>query len=84
MPIVIRSSAHLFPANHPVMCDHGHTCDQAVVYHDGAWWITSGHCAFNSPRNNARGYRSEFDARRAILKAERPAFRERIAALGRV
>ena len=32
----------------------------------GRWFITMGHCQFNSAANNGKGYASEAAARRAI------------------
>lgn len=48
-------------------------CEHAVVRHATSpdWFITFGHCGFNSPANNGFGYRSEAAARAAIQRASR-------------
>jgi hypothetical protein len=46
-------------------------CEHAVIYHKsgpykGGWFITFGHAGFNSPTNNASGYRHKETAIRAM------------------
>jgi hypothetical protein len=74
------TSHHLFPTNHSAACNAGHRCTQAVVEHNGRWWITFGHCGFNGALNNGRGYATEAAARKGILRHQRPAFTAQIEA----
>lgn len=45
-------------------------CETAVVFHKengrSGWYITFGHAGFNSPTNNASGYRHKESALKAI------------------
>lgn len=59
-------SALLFPAGHSPLCSEGSSCREAVVAHNGKFFVTFGHCGFNSPTNNGSGYASEARARAAI------------------
>lgn len=63
----------LFPADHPVLCSAGSTCEQAVV-HDperGRWFITFGHAGFNCRANNGMGFLTKAAAIAAIRRYTR-------------
>lgn len=61
----------LFPANHSPICPKGHECPSAVTAHEGRFYITFGHAAFNSAANNGAGYATEAHARAAIRRHTR-------------
>ncbi len=61
----------LFPANHSHRCEVGSTCPEAVVAMAGGFFITAGHCNFNSRANNGCGYKTEKAARAAISKLQK-------------
>ena len=76
----MSASAHLFTPNHRTPCDQGHRCEHAAVLHEGRWWITFGHCAFNSGPNNRNGYATRTAALRDVGRHWVPAFRAKIEA----
>lgn len=80
--IEAQPSPNLFPAGHPALCDDGHRCSEAVVSVPlGRWYITFGHCGFNSQANNASGYGSRARAVAAIRAHQRTAFTAKIEAV---
>jgi len=83
--IEARSSARrvaLFPKDHPVSCELGSSCPKAVAVLEGYHVITFGHAGFNSPANNASGYRTEALARAAVRRYEEKGRRRRPVARG--
>ncbi len=68
----------LFVAGHSPTCDKGHRCPEAVVKVGARWFITFGHCAFNSGANNRQGYATPEGARTAIRMHQREEFTARI------
>lgn len=50
----------LFSSDCDIVCENP-DCKQAIAQlpETGNWFITFGHCGFNSPTNNGRGYRTK-------------------------
>lgn len=73
-------STFLFPANHPALCAQGHVCKQAVAQEPltGRWFVTFGHCGFNSPTNNGRGFATRERAIASVRRYQRPSFTTRV------
>lgn len=76
-------SVALFPREHPLVCTAGSSCPKAVVEFEGGHLITFGHAGFNSPANNAHGYRSPAAARAAIRHYEAKGRKARAARGGK-
>ena len=62
-----RRRALVFPPNHSVRCAVP-DCPESVVKIGSAYFITFGHCGFNSPANNALGYGTAAIAAGAIKR----------------